>query len=307
MNRILLCIFLFSSIKIALTQDTTYVYDESGRVTLIRYTNNRNKFNGKKIDTALYYTDSLNYAIVKEHRILIKKERLLRSKYYEFTDSYRCKNGISIDTFFHHSFDDFSNTIIELRISKGSYKNGKAHGDFFVMHDQDTVIQGKHRNGLLHGDIFDKLLNLNCNPYDTTGFYEQHIGSQIYTYGKYKNGDRVGEWKYYFNDILIAKGKYANKGARLKLDYVNEQLYKVQKKDTIMAYDSYSNDKMNYYEESVFGVRIIPIGNYLRKGRWDFFSLDGSPVKSLYYNKHGKIKRTEVKKEIPLEYFFCIR
>lgn len=306
MNRIFLFLFCIQGfIKIALTQDTTFFYDDSKKVMDIRYVDYQNKLS-IKIDTAIYYTDSLNYAIVKKYETFNKEKRVLSSKYYEFTVSHKCMHGKVVDTFFNYKFDDLSNIIIELTIDEGVYINGKANGHFFSILNQDTIIKGRYRNGLLHGDYFDKLLSLNCNYDDDTSYNGQHVDSKIYVYGKYKNGVRVGEWKYYYNEILIAKGEYANEGSYLGIDIVNEKIYKVQKKDTLVLYNDFSLDKINYYEENIFGMRIIPVGAYLRKGRWDFFSLDGNLVKSLYYNKNGIIKGTEVKKEITLEYFFCI-
>lgn len=260
-------------------------------------------------DTTLYYSDTINYAIIKQNYdntgyYSVKK----RVTYYEFKNSPKNINGLFIDTLIRQVWvtKDGSNEIIEIELIPEiyivNYKNGKRHGELIHIEKGDTIERYSFAFGKLHGDVSYIISTDYCSWFDEDS--NQIREPNIQVYGKYEHEKRVGVWEYYSNGKLIAKGCYND--AYIYLDVLDNKLFKIEEKDSIILINENFSGKKISQAEKIYGMRIFNGNFYLRKGRWDFYSLEGEFVKSLYYDSEGKVESEEVLSETPLRYFYCI-
>jgi antitoxin component YwqK of YwqJK toxin-antitoxin module len=267
------------------------------------------KIFSQQIDTVIYYPNGKFYSSGKFNvknkkrvgtwKLFNSSNELLKNIEMSNTLNF-CKvtpviSDTNIKTFYYHAYFK-SDTLV-------------AHGEYFFNNAKQKSI-GKYSNGYKTGvwltytenklylvEGYEKALNqklffsdngfvTHINNTDTNGVLNGYKivfdeKNNIKEVGKYCNNTKIGEWSYYINGLLYARGCH-----------FPDFLYSEYKDGKFHVVNHLGELAFRLYSEKILNNLSTESIYYLKDGKWEYFNPDGIISKIEYYNK-GELKKTK--------------
>lgn len=159
-----------------------------------------------------------------------------------------------------------------------AYEYGRISGYVIAYKNGKIISKVHYENGMMNGL-----------------FLKYYTNSQIKTKGKYKDGKRQGVWREYFkNGNMKSKGKYTPSFYIVQYDSFDDFTFKVLDENMeIVKSSNYCTQVNQYLEYIKYEAKRFDLPHYifLKNGKWEYWSEDGTLIKTEYYDKGNLIEK----------------